>query len=96
MDNLENSTRQSDVTPLIPQLIEMLKPVPGSNEFDEDEFTMASDSLQEIMSKSALADGAGSKSLTEPLLLWCEQYGAAIVDHTISGKCIDADPSTIH
>ncbi|KAI0799725.1 ARM repeat-containing protein [Irpex lacteus] len=80
----------NDITPLIPQLIEMLKPVPGSNEFDEDEFVMASDSLQEIMARSALSDGAGSKSLTEPLLLWCEQYGTAIVDRTISEGYADS------
>ncbi|KAI0087502.1 ARM repeat-containing protein [Irpex rosettiformis] len=80
----------NDISPLIPQLIEMLKPIPGSNEFDEDEFTMASDSLQEIMSKSALSDGAGSKCLTEPLLLWCEQYGTGIVDHTINEGYADS------
>lgn len=31
------------------------------------------------MSKSALADGAGTRTLTEPLLLWLDQWGTAIV-----------------
>ena len=76
----------SDITPLIPLLISLLTPVSGNSEVDEDEFTTASDALQEIMSKSALSDGAGSKSLTEPLLLWFEQYGTIIVDRTLNGE----------
>lgn len=75
----------SDLTSLIPTLIGLLTPTNSANEFDEDEFALASDALQEIMSKSALANGAGSKSLTEPLLLWCEQYGTIIVERTLKG-----------
>ncbi|KAI0341153.1 ARM repeat-containing protein [Trametopsis cervina] len=80
----------NDITPLIPPLIALLTPLAGSSEFDEDEFIAASDALQEIMSKSALADGAGSKTLTEPLLLWCERYGTIIVDRTITEGFADA------
>jgi hypothetical protein len=64
----------------------MLSPIPGGTDFDEDEFTIASDALQEIMSGSALSDGAGPRSLTEPLLLWCEKYGTMIVERTVHGN----------
>ena len=77
--------RLSDLTPLIPRFIALLTPMAGSSEFNEDEFELASDALQEIMTKSALSDGAGSRTLTEPLLLWCEQYGTLIVDRTLNG-----------
>ncbi|KAI0686931.1 ARM repeat-containing protein [Cytidiella melzeri] len=79
----------NDITPLIPLLIALLSPASIVAELDENEFTMASDALQEIMSKSALSDGVGTKSLTEPLLLWCEQYGTAIVDRTINDGFAD-------
>ncbi|TFK99936.1 ARM repeat-containing protein [Pterulicium gracile] len=63
----------SDLTPLIPLLISLLGPS------TDDAFLGASYVLQEIMSKSALADGAGTRTLTEPLLLWLDQWGTAIV-----------------
>lgn len=74
---------------MIPLLINILTPLPGSTEIDETEFTTASDALQEILCKSALSDGAGSKTLTEPLLLWFDRYGMTIVDHTLQGLLRD-------
>ena len=71
---------------MIPQLIDILTPPQGSSEFDETEFVSASDALQEIMSKSALSGGSGSRTLTEPLLLWFDRYGGAIVDNTLRGE----------
>lgn len=52
-------------------------------EFDENAFVAASDALQEITNNSALAGGFGTKTLTEPLLLWCDRYGSAIVADTL-------------
>lgn len=82
----------SDITPLIPPLINLLTPPSSGTDFDDDEFTVASDVLQEIMSKSAMAGGTGSKTLTEPLLLWCERYGTVIVDRTLNGKQTEVFP----
>jgi hypothetical protein len=31
--------------------------------------------LQEIMTRSSLAGGAGTSTLTEPLLVWLNEYG---------------------
>lgn len=81
-----NRFHTSDLTPLIPQLIDILTPPQGSSEFDEAEFVEASDALQEIMSKSALSGGSGSRTFTEPLLLWFDRYGGAIIDSTLRGK----------
>lgn len=53
---------------------------------NESTFVGASDVLQEIMSSSILSDGAGSKTLTEPLLAYLGQGGAAIVQQTLTGK----------
>lgn len=75
--------RANDLTPLIPQLIDILSPPQGSNEFDETEFVAASEALQEIMSRSALSEGSGSRTLTEPLLLWFDRCGGIIVDKTL-------------
>jgi hypothetical protein len=62
----------SDITPLIPILITLLGPS------TDDAFMGASYALQEIMTKSALSDGAGTRTLTEPLLLWLDQWGTVI------------------
>lgn len=77
------------MTPLIPCLISLLDPIPESLptvEFDETAFVLASDTLQEVMAKSALSDGSGSKTLTEPLLLWFERHGGKIAQETHSSK----------
>jgi len=47
---------------------------------DERLFISASDTLQEIMSKSALSDGSGTKTLTEPLLVWFDVVGTKIFE----------------
>ncbi|KZT19856.1 ARM repeat-containing protein [Neolentinus lepideus HHB14362 ss-1] len=80
----------SDLTPLMPILINLLAPQQPSLEFDENVFVPASDALQAIMSESTLSDGSGSKSLTEPLLLWMHTLGGRIVDATLSTGFADA------
>lgn len=80
-----NEDLSSDLTPLIPLLISLITPVPSLHpEFDDDTFIPASDALQEIMSKSALSDGSGSKTLVEPLLIWLERWGGRIVEASLS------------
>ncbi|KAL0952434.1 hypothetical protein HGRIS_006706 [Hohenbuehelia grisea] len=74
----------SDVTPLIPGLINLLGP-----SVDEDTFIASSDTLQAILTSSALSNGAGTKTLTEPLLLWLESYGALIVDETVQSGIVE-------
>lgn len=78
----------SDITPFIPLLITLMSPLqlPPISEFNEDEFILASDALQEVLSRSALSDGAGTKALTEPLLVWCERYGGIIVEQTLQSE----------
>jgi hypothetical protein len=75
----------SDLTPLLPLLITLLTPSSGPLP-DDDVFIPASDALQEIMSKSSLSSGSGTKTLTEPILIWCEQWGGTIVTNTLSSK----------
>lgn len=81
----------NDLTPLIPPLIALLDPMPGTEplEFDETSFVLSSDTLQEVMSKSALSDGSGSKTLTEPLLLWFYRNGNRIVGDTLNTGFVD-------
>ena len=68
------------MTPLIPLLISLLDP-----SFPDDSiFIAASDALQEITSKSALSDGSGSKTLTEPLLVWFDVVGNRIMESTLT------------
>lgn len=80
----------SDLTSLIPVLINVLTPQLPSAEFDEDVFVPASDALQAVMSESALSDGSGSKTLTEPLLVWIHTWGGRIVEATLSSGFADA------
>jgi hypothetical protein len=81
----------NDLTPLIPLLISLLMPVPSllHLEFDDFAFIPASDALQEIMSKSALSDGSGSKTLVEPLLVWLERWGGGIVETSLTSGLVD-------
>ncbi|EIN05146.1 ARM repeat-containing protein [Punctularia strigosozonata HHB-11173 SS5] len=83
----------NDITPLIPVLISLLTPVttPGQQgiEFDESIFVPASDALQEIMSNSSMADGAGVKTLTEPLLQWVASWGGTIIQETLNSGIVD-------
>ncbi|CCM04086.1 uncharacterized protein FIBRA_06245 [Fibroporia radiculosa] len=78
----------NDLTPLIPALIALLNPIDG--EYREDAFVLASDTFQEIMAKSALSDGSGTKTLTEPLLLWSDAHGRKIIEATLNGELLVA------
>ncbi|KAF9073098.1 ARM repeat-containing protein [Rhodocollybia butyracea] len=73
----------SEFSSLIPVFITLLNP-----EVDT-VFVAASDTLQEIMSKSALSDGSGTRILTEPLLLWLHIAGAAIVESAVQSGFTD-------
>ncbi|KAH9912340.1 ARM repeat-containing protein [Epithele typhae] len=80
----------NQITPLIPQLLGLMVPtVESPPDYDEATFVGASDALQEVLSSSALADGMGPKTLTEPLLLWLDRYGGAIVQATVDGGFVD-------
>ncbi|KAI0714221.1 ARM repeat-containing protein [Cerioporus squamosus] len=74
------------LTPFVPLLLTLMLPQSESpsTEFDEQSFIPASDTLQELLTKSALSDGAGTKTVTEPLLLWFDRYGDAIIRPTVS------------
>jgi hypothetical protein len=65
------------VTSLIPLLITLLNP-----SFPDNLFVATSEVFQELTSKSALADGSGSKTLTEPLLVWLDIVGNRIMEST--------------
>lgn len=69
----------SDLMSVIPLLITLLNPA-----FSDDSiFIAASDALQELTTKSALSDGSGSKTLTEPLLAWLSVVGNGIMEETL-------------
>ena len=70
----------SDLIHLIPILITLLDPTVE----DDSAFIVSSETLQEILSKSALSDGSGTRTLTEPLLLWLDSTGAQIIDRSVS------------
>ena len=55
----------------------------------EDVSVAASDTLQEIMTKSALSDGSGSRILTEPLLVWLDSRGSQIVNNSLQSGEVD-------
>ena len=50
-----------------------MTPASGSG-FDESAFSTASNVLQEIMTRSSLAGGAGTSTLTELVLVWLNEY----------------------
>ncbi|KAI0633121.1 ARM repeat-containing protein [Trametes polyzona] len=81
----------SDLTPFVPLLLSLMIPTAEtpSPEYDDQAFIPASDTLQELLSRSALADGSGTKTVTEPLLLWLDRYGGAIVRTSIDGGFVD-------
>ncbi|KAF8188698.1 armadillo-type protein [Pholiota molesta] len=72
--------KANELTGFLPSLIALLDP----NTPDESIFIAASDALQELTTNSALADGSGSKTLTEPLLVWLDTTGSRIVEATLS------------
>jgi hypothetical protein len=80
----------SDLTPFIPMLIDLLNPIPLhlpelEVTFDSSTFVLSAETLEEILSKSVLSDGSGSKVLTEPLLLWCLRWGQIVFDLSLEG-----------
>lgn len=76
------SPPRSELTPLIPLLITLLDP----SFSDDSVFIASSDALQEIMAKSPLADGAGTKTLTEPLMIWLDVVGNEIMQHALKNE----------
>ena len=61
----------------------ILKTEPTSDD-DDVAFVAASNIVQEHLSNSALSYGPGTKTVTEPLLLWLDRYGGEIVQATVS------------
>jgi hypothetical protein len=88
---LITAPKKRDITPLIPPLISLL----DRFSTDPDTFIAASDALQELMSKSALSDGSGSRILTEPLLLWLDASGGRIVEATLHSGTVDEVPHSL-
>lgn len=78
-DAVYSAAVYSNITPLIPLLIALLNPPSPGAEVDPDIFTPASDTLQEITTRSPLSVGAGTATLTEPLLVWLDVVGAQIL-----------------
>lgn len=77
----------SDIIPAIPSLISLLEPTSGSSPvFNESLFVPTSDVLQELMAHPPFYDGSGSKTLTEPLLIWIEKWGGTIAGASVQGK----------
>ncbi|KAG6836262.1 hypothetical protein H0H93_009663 [Arthromyces matolae] len=76
----------NDITPLIPLLISLLN---RTTDDDGQTFEAASDALQEIMTRSPLSDGSGSRTLTEPLLIWADLHGSHIIQTTLQSGEVD-------
>ncbi|KAJ8494655.1 hypothetical protein ONZ45_g13157 [Pleurotus djamor] len=74
----------SDLTPLIAVLINLL-----ISYNSDDAFVAISDTLQEIMSKSALSNGAGSRTLTEPLLVYLHVVASPRFDASLGAGAVD-------
>ncbi|KAH0833884.1 armadillo-type protein [Lanmaoa asiatica] len=76
--------RGNDITPLVPMLISLLSPPTPDTDIDPEIFSPASDALQEIMTRSSLAGGAGVMSLALPLLVWVDTWGPRILQSSTS------------
>ncbi|KAG6334626.1 hypothetical protein ID866_4467 [Astraeus odoratus] len=76
--------RGDEITPLVPLLISLLSPCTPDAEIDPEIFTPTSDTLQEIMTRSPLSSGAGTATLTEPLLVWLDMWGTRILHSSSS------------
>ena len=72
----------SDLTSVVPTLISLLS--------HADLFVEVSDVLQDILTSSALAQGYGSKTLTEPVLRWVNTTGTAIAQRSL--QCLSSAP----
>ena|SRR5258706_2092863 len=74
----------SDLTSVVPTLISLLS--------HADLFVEVSDVLQDILTSSALAQGYGSKTLTEPVLRWVNTAGTSIAQRSL--QCSSSAPSS--
>lgn len=72
----------SHLTTLTPLLIGLLEPSVS----DETIFVAVSDTLQDLLTRSALSDGSGSKTLTEPLLVWFDVVGSRITETSLGSE----------
>ncbi|KAL1943353.1 hypothetical protein VTO73DRAFT_4428 [Trametes versicolor] len=81
----------NDLTPFVSLLLALMIPTVESStpEFDDQAFIPASDSLQELLTASSLCDGSGTKTVTEPLLLWLDRYGGPVVQASIDAGFAD-------
>ncbi|KAG8848646.1 hypothetical protein FRB96_001053 [Tulasnella sp. 330] len=70
-----------ELVSLVPILNELLR--------DRDTFLATCDVLEEIMTKSSMASGRGTKVLTEPLLEWVASEGAMILQESLTAGAID-------
>ncbi|KAG8959657.1 hypothetical protein FRC03_007658 [Tulasnella sp. 419] len=70
-----------ELTSLIPLLIQLLH--------QEEAFISASDVLQEVLTKSSMADGKGTQILTIPLLSWVETQGSLILQESLNTGSAD-------
>ncbi len=66
------NARHSDITPLLPPLFALLDPSAPT-------FQPVVSAVLAVLSSPAFADGAGSVTLTVPLLQWCAQAGPPLV-----------------
>ena len=72
-------------------LIALLTPPNPQTDIDPEVFSPASDALQEIMTRSSLAGGAGVMTLTLPLLVWVDMWGPRIFQSTSCALLVLAD-----
>lgn len=80
-------------------LISLLTPPTPGTDIDPEIFSPASDALQEIMTRSSLASGAGVLSLTLPLLVWVDTWGSRILQSSTSCALlvpVDTRPDILH
>ncbi|KDR78193.1 hypothetical protein GALMADRAFT_65460 [Galerina marginata CBS 339.88] len=68
--------------PIIPLIINLLDP----NFSNDSIFIAASDVLQEMSTKSPLSDGSGTKTFTEPLMVWMSTTGNGIMESMLASE----------
>ena len=72
---LGSEPRYSQITPLIPLLLSLMTPkVERTLDYCDIAFVAALDTLQELLPNSALSYNTGTKTATEPLLLWLDRW----------------------
>jgi hypothetical protein len=58
----------------------------GVQEIDDIIFCPVSEAFQNILSSPPYSNGAGSKALTEPLLLWFAAFGDGILEQARNSR----------